>query len=55
MRRRVDPENPPLEPLDKALAAWPAGRLLAFCDEDAPAGSALDALAGRGRRAASGS
>lgn len=35
----------PPEPLDKALAAWPADRPLAFCDEDAPAGGPLDALA----------
>ena len=35
----------PLEPLDKALAAWPADRLLVFCDEDAPPGGPIAALA----------
>ncbi len=40
------PEIRPLEPLDMALAAWPADRLLIFCDEDAPAAGPLDALAG---------
>jgi 16S rRNA (uracil1498-N3)-methyltransferase len=38
------PEVMPLEPLDKALAAWPAERLLVFCDEDAPQESPLDEL-----------
>ncbi len=32
-------------PLDAALAAWPAERLLIFCDEDAPLANPLDALA----------
>ena len=31
------PEVRPLEPLERALAAWPAARPLVFCDEDAPA------------------
>ncbi len=35
----------PLEPLDRALSAWPAGRPLIFCDEAAPAAGPLDALA----------
>ncbi len=39
------PEILPIEPLDRALAAWPAGRLLVFCDEDAPPAGPLDALA----------
>ncbi len=30
------PEVLPVEPLEKALSGWPAGRLLVFCDEDAP-------------------
>jgi 16S rRNA (uracil1498-N3)-methyltransferase len=34
------------EPLEKALADWPAERLLVFCDEDAPQTSPLDALSG---------
>jgi len=38
------PEILPLEPLEKALAAWPAERLLVFCDEEAPEANALDAL-----------
>jgi 16S rRNA (uracil1498-N3)-methyltransferase len=38
------PEVLPLEPLDKALAAWPPDRLLVFCDEAAPAAGPLDAL-----------
>ncbi len=38
------PEVLPLEPLERTLAAWPADRLLVFCDEDAPATSPLDAL-----------
>jgi 16S rRNA (uracil1498-N3)-methyltransferase len=38
------PEVWPLEPLDKALAEWPAGRLLVFCDEEAPQQNPLDAL-----------
>jgi 16S rRNA (uracil1498-N3)-methyltransferase len=40
------PEVLPLEPIEKALADWPAGRVLVFCDEDAPAGGALAALGG---------
>lgn len=35
------PEIRPLQPLAGALAAWPAGRTLIFCDEDAEAGDAL--------------
>jgi len=38
------PEVFPLEPLDKALARWPAERLLVFCDEDAPQANPLAAL-----------
>ena len=38
------PEVLPIEPLDRALATWPAHRLLVFCDEDAPATNPLDAL-----------
>jgi 16S rRNA (uracil1498-N3)-methyltransferase len=38
------PEVLPPEPLDKALSAWPAGRLLVFCDEDAPQADPLAAL-----------
>ncbi len=38
------PEVLPLEPLDKALAAWPGGRALVFCDEDAQAAAPLEAL-----------
>jgi 16S rRNA (uracil1498-N3)-methyltransferase len=34
------------EPLDKALADWPAQRLMIFCDEDAPQADPLAALAG---------
>ena len=40
------PEVLPPEPLDKALSAWPAGRLLVFCDEDAPQADPLAALSG---------
>jgi 16S rRNA (uracil1498-N3)-methyltransferase len=40
------PEVCPLEPLEAALAGWPADRLLVFCDEDAPATGPLKALAG---------
>ena len=36
----------PLEPLETALAGWPAGRLLVFCDEEAPAAGPHEALAG---------
>ena len=32
-------------PLERALADWPADRLLVFCDEDAPTANPLDALA----------
>jgi 16S rRNA (uracil1498-N3)-methyltransferase len=39
------PEVLPAEPLDRALAAWPAERLLVFCDEDAPQASPLAQLA----------
>ena len=35
------------QPLAKALADWPARRLLIFCDEDAPQANPVDALAGR--------
>jgi 16S rRNA (uracil1498-N3)-methyltransferase len=38
------PKVLPPEPLDRALAAWPAERLLVFCDEGAPPGDPLDAL-----------
>ncbi len=38
------PEVFPLEPLDKALARWPAERLLVFCDEDAAQANPLVAL-----------
>jgi 16S rRNA (uracil1498-N3)-methyltransferase len=38
------PKILPLEPLDRALAAWPAERVLVFCDEDAPAAGPIDAL-----------
>jgi 16S rRNA (uracil1498-N3)-methyltransferase len=34
----------PLEPLERTLAAWPAERVLVFCDEDGPAAGPLDAL-----------
>jgi 16S rRNA (uracil1498-N3)-methyltransferase len=40
------PEVRPLEPLENALAAWPADRLLVFCDEDAPQASPIQALRG---------
>ncbi len=33
------------EPLESALRDWPAERLLIFCDEDAPVGNPIDALA----------
>jgi 16S rRNA (uracil1498-N3)-methyltransferase len=39
------PEVAPLEPLGEALKAWPAERLLVFCDEEAEQASPLDALA----------
>ena len=38
------PKILPPEPLDRALAQWPAERLLVFCDERAPPGDPLDAL-----------
>ncbi len=38
------PEVLPPEPLDRALADWPAERLLVFCDEQAPPGDPLDTL-----------
>ncbi len=38
------PEVLPPAPLDHALSAWPAGRLLVFCDEDAPQADPLAAL-----------
>jgi 16S rRNA (uracil1498-N3)-methyltransferase len=38
------PEVMPVEPLERALADWPAERLLVFCDEDAPQASPLEAL-----------
>jgi 16S rRNA (uracil1498-N3)-methyltransferase len=34
----------PPEPLEGALARWPTGRLLVFCDEDAPRGDPLETL-----------
>ena len=39
------PEVEPEQRLDKALANWPAERLLIFCDEDAPQTNPLAALA----------
>jgi 16S rRNA (uracil1498-N3)-methyltransferase len=39
------PDVAPVEPLDEALARWPANRLLVFCDEEAERTSPLDALA----------
>jgi 16S rRNA (uracil1498-N3)-methyltransferase len=41
------PEILPEEPLSRALDSWPAGRLLIFCDEEAPQANPLKALAGR--------
>jgi 16S rRNA (uracil1498-N3)-methyltransferase len=38
------------QPLEKALVDWPAGRLLIFCDEDAPQANPLAALAGGAAR-----
>ncbi len=38
------PKVLPPEPLERTLAAWPAERLLVFCDEEAPRGDPLDAL-----------
>jgi 16S rRNA (uracil1498-N3)-methyltransferase len=40
------PKVLPAEPLDRALAQWPAERLLVFCDERAPPRDPLDALSG---------
>jgi 16S rRNA (uracil1498-N3)-methyltransferase len=40
------PEIIPDQPLDKALADWPAERLMIFCDEDAPQADPLSALGG---------
>ena len=39
------PEVAAPEPLDAALARWPAERLLIFCDEDAELANPLEALA----------
>ena len=39
------PDVLPVKPLNKALARWPAERMLVFCDEEAPQESPLDALA----------
>ncbi len=39
-------------PLAKALADWPRDRVLVFCDEDAPQGNAVAALASRAAPAA---
>jgi 16S rRNA (uracil1498-N3)-methyltransferase len=38
-------EIAPPEPLEAALARWPAERLLVFCDEEAPLANPLEALA----------
>ena len=38
------PEVAAPEPLERALAQWPAERLLVFCDEEAPQTSPLEAL-----------
>jgi 16S rRNA (uracil1498-N3)-methyltransferase len=40
------PEVMSEQPLEKALADWPAERLLIFCDEDAPQANPVAALAG---------
>jgi len=40
------PEIDPAAPLTKILAAWPAERLMAFCDEDAPVANPVAALEG---------
>ncbi|HLJ71058.1 MAG TPA: 16S rRNA (uracil(1498)-N(3))-methyltransferase [Roseiarcus sp.] len=37
-------------PLEKALAQWPAERLLIFCDEEAPLSDPLEALSEAGER-----
>jgi 16S rRNA (uracil1498-N3)-methyltransferase len=39
------PEIAEPEPLESALARWPAERLMVFCDEDAPPANPLRALA----------
>jgi 16S rRNA (uracil1498-N3)-methyltransferase len=39
------PEILAAEPLESALAGWPAARLLIFCDEDAPQANPIAALA----------
>jgi len=39
------PQIEPEQRLDKALANWPAERLLVFCDEDAPLANPIAALA----------
>jgi 16S rRNA (uracil1498-N3)-methyltransferase len=41
------PEILPDEPLAKALDVWPEGRLLIFCDEEAPLANPIAALTGR--------
>jgi 16S rRNA (uracil1498-N3)-methyltransferase len=41
------PEIAAEQPLEAALAGWPAQRLLVFCDEAAPEADPLAALAGR--------
>ena len=38
------PEVFPSEPLERALSQWPAERVLAFCDEEAPRADPLAAL-----------
>jgi 16S rRNA (uracil1498-N3)-methyltransferase len=38
------PEICAAQPLERALADWPAGRLMVFCDEEAPVANPLDAL-----------
>jgi 16S rRNA (uracil1498-N3)-methyltransferase len=43
------PEIRPETDLDRALAALEPGRVLVFCDEDAPVANPLDALAGLSR------
>ncbi len=48
------PDILPPEPLDRALSAWPAGRLLVFCDEDAPQADPLAALAAAKAQAGAG-
>jgi len=42
------PKVLPLEPLERALAQWPAQRLLVFCDEEAPLADPLAALSEAG-------